>query len=150
YAEAMADAGIEPKQIEAAFFSQCLDQIGVGGGAVPLASALRLPDIPVVRVENACASASDAFRGAVYAVASGAADIALALGVEKLKDTGYGGLPQVNQGTLQPQWYANYSTVGGFAQVANAYAAKYGVSRDELKRALAHVSVKSHANGARN
>ena len=119
-------------------------------GAVPLAATLRLPDIPVVRVENACASASDAFRGAVYAVASGAADIALALGVEKLKDTGYGGLPQINQGTLTPQWYANYSTVGGFAQVANAYAAKHGYSRDELKRALAHISVKSHANALKS
>lgn len=150
FSEAIADAGIDVHQIESAFFSQCLDQLGIGGGAVPLAAALRLPDIPVVRVENACASASDAFRGAVYAVASGAADIALAVGVEKLKDTGYGGLPQINQGTLMPQWYANYSTVGGFAQVANAYAAKYGVSRDELKRALARVSVKSHANGAKN
>ena len=148
--EAIADAGIEVSQIDAAFFSQCLDQIGIGGGAVPLSAALRLPNIPVVRVENACASASDAFRGAVYAVASGGADIALAIGVEKLKDTGYGGLPQVNQGTLLPQWYANYSTVGGFAQVANAYAAKYGISRGDLKRALAHVSVKSHANGAKN
>lgn len=146
FGEALQDAGIEVNQIESAFFSQCLDQIGIGGGAVPLASALRLPNIPVVRVENACASASDAFRGAVYAVAAGAADIALAVGVEKLKDTGFGGLPQINQGTRTPQWYANYSTVGGFAQVANAYAAKHRIARDDLKRALAHVSIKSHAN----
>ena len=62
--------------------------------------ALRLPFIPVTRVENYCASGTEAFRGAVYAVASGAADIALALGVEKLKDTGYGGLPQRGRGPL--------------------------------------------------
>lgn len=150
YVEALADAGIEPKQIGAAWFSQCLDQIGVGGGAVPLANTLRLPNIPVTRIENACASASDAFRAAVYSVASGAVDVALALGVEKLKDTGYGGLPQINQGTLTPLWYANYSTPGGFAQVANAYMARHGVSRDDLKRALAHISVKSHANAINN
>jgi acetyl-CoA C-acetyltransferase len=150
FLEAIADAGVETRAIESAFFSQCLDQIGVGGGAVPLAATLRLPNIPVVRVENACASASDAFRGAVYAVASGAVDIALALGVEKLKDTGFGGLPQINQGTRTPQWYANYSTVGGFAQVANSYAAKHRISRDDLKRAIAHVSVKSHANAAKS
>ena len=62
--------------------------------------ALRLPFIPVTRVENYCASGSEAFRGAVYAVASGAVDIALAAGVEKLKDTGYGGLPQRSRGSV--------------------------------------------------
>src|SRR5207248_11762805 len=60
----------------------------------------RLPYIPVTRVENYCASGSEAFRGATYAVASGACDIALALGCEKLKDTGYGGLPQRSRGAL--------------------------------------------------
>ena len=54
----------------------------------------------MTRVENFCAAGSEAFRGAVYAVASGASDIALALGVEKLKDTGYGGLPTGQPGTL--------------------------------------------------
>ena len=57
-------------------------------------TTLRLPNIPVTHVENMCASGTEAFRGACYAVASGAADFALALGVEKLKDTGYGGLPR--------------------------------------------------------
>ena len=61
---------------------------------MPMSIALRLNYIPVTKVENMCATGTEAFRGAVYAVASGACDIALALGVEKLKDTGYGGLPQ--------------------------------------------------------
>jgi len=150
FAEAITDAGIAADEIGAAWFAHCLDQSGVGGGAVPLSSALRLNNIAVTRVENACASGSDAFRAACYAVASGAVDVALAVGMEKLKDSGFGGLPQLNQGALLPQWYANYSTVGGFAQVANAYRARYGIARDDLKRALAHVSVKSHANGAKN
>src|SRR5262249_57018632 len=88
-----------------------------GKGGTPLSVALRLPNIPVTRVENFCASGSEAFRGAVYAVAAGACDIALALGVEKLKDTGYGGLPQREGATLAPLWSANGSAPGNFAQL---------------------------------
>jgi len=150
YLEAMQDAGIEPTQIDAAWFSTHIDEIGTGKGGTPLSLALRLPNIAVTRVENFCAGGSEALRGAVYAVASGAADIALALGVEKLKDTGYGGLPVGNMGTLIPQWGPSGSAPGNFAQLASAYRAKHGVSKEDLKRAIAHVSVKSHANGAKN
>ena len=76
--------------------------------------------------------------------------LALALGVEKLKDTGYGGLPQRENGTLNPLWSANGSAPGNFAQLASAYRNKHGVSKEDLKRAIAHVSVKSHANGTKN
>ncbi len=150
YLEAMGDAGIEPGQLDAAWFSTHVDEFGTGKGGTPLSMALRLPNIAVTRVENFCASGSDAFRGAVYAVAAGAADIALAVGVEKLKDTGYGGLPVGNAGTLNPQVAPNGSAPGNFAQLASAYRDKHGVSREDLKRAIAHVSVKSHANGAKN
>ncbi|ATC24451.1 acetyl-CoA acetyltransferase [Caulobacter vibrioides] len=150
YLEAMQDAGIEPTQLDAAWFSTHIDEIGSGKGGTPLSIALRLPNIAVTRVENFCASGSEAFRGAVYAVAAGAADIALAVGVEKLKDTGYGGLPVANPGTLSPQVMPNGSAPGNFAQLASAYRAKHGVSKEDLKRAIAHVSVKSHANGAKN
>ena len=150
YLEAMADAGIEPTQLDAAWFSTHIAEVGTGKGGTPLSIALRLPNIAVTRVENFCASGSEAFRGAVYAVAAGAADIALAVGVEKLKDTGYGGLPVGNMGTLNPQVSPNGSAPGNFAQLASAYRAKHGVSKEDLKRAIAHVSVKSHANGAKN
>ena len=150
YLEAMQDAGIEPTQIDAAWFSTHIDDIGTGKGGTPLSLALRLPNIAVTRVENFCASGSEALRGAVYAVASGACDIALAVGVEKLKDTGYGGLPVGNMGTLNPQWSPSGSAPGNFAQLASAYRAKHGVAKEDLKRAIAHVSVKSHANGAKN
>ena len=63
--------------------------------------ALRLEGIPVTRVENLCATGTEALRGAVYAVAAGAVDIALAIGAEKLKDTGYGGLPMLHQGHIE-------------------------------------------------
>jgi acetyl-CoA C-acetyltransferase len=150
YVEALADAGVETNKVQAAWFSTAFEEAGVGKGATPLSVALRLPNIPATHVENFCASGSEAFRGAVYAVAAGACDIALALGVEKLKDTGYGGLPVRDQGTLNPLWQANGSAPGNFAQLASAYRAKHGVSKDDLKRAIAHVSVKSHANGAKN
>lgn len=150
YLEALQDAGIDNSMIQAAWHSTHIDEVGVGKGGTPASIALRLPNVAVTRVENFCAGGSEAFRGAVYGVASGAYDIALAIGVEKLKDTGYGGLPTGQPGTLNPLWVANGSAPGNFAQLASAYRAKHGVSKEDLKRAIAHVSVKSHANGAKN
>ena len=148
--EAIKDAGIETNQIEAAWLATAIEEQHVGKSGIPLAQALRLPFIPVTRVENYCASGTEAFRGAVYAVASGACDIALALGVEKLKDTGYGGLPQRSRGALNSMFWANLSAPGSFAQLAGAYVAKHGCNASDLKHAMAHVSVKSHDNGTRN
>jgi len=150
YNEAMTDAGIGPEQIDAAWFSTHMDDVGTGRGGTPLAIALRLPNIGVTRVENFCAGGSEVIRAAVYAVAAGACDIALALGVEKLKDTGYGGLPTTSVGTYIPQWYPNAVAPANFAQLATAYQSKHRVDPILLKRAIAHVSVKSHANGAKN
>jgi acetyl-CoA C-acetyltransferase len=148
--EAIADAGIGLKQIEAAWLGVCLEENNVGKTAGPLAQALRLPRIAATRVENACATGTEALRGAAYAVAAGAYDIVLALGVEKLKDTGYGGLPVRTRGVANDLWLPNSTAPGAFAQLASAYAAKHGVDMKDLKRAMAHVSVKSHANGALN
>lgn len=150
FAEALQDAGIERDDIQAAWFASAIDSVNVGPSALPLAMALRLPYIPVTRVENMCASGTEAFRGAVYAVASGAADIALALGCEKLKDTGYGGLPQRTRGVTNDMFFPNLSAPGSFAQLASGYRGAHNVNKDDLKRAMAHVSVKSHANGVKN
>jgi acetyl-CoA C-acetyltransferase len=109
FEEALADAGIDRKQIDAAWLGTAIEEQHLGKSAVPLAMTLRLPYIPVTRVENYCATGTEALRGAVYAVASGAADIALALGVEKLKDTGYGGLPQRGRGALNDLFWPNLS-----------------------------------------
>jgi acetyl-CoA C-acetyltransferase len=149
YKEAMEDAGIEKKDIGAAWFGSCVDDVNVGKGGFPLTKALKLPFIPVTRVENFCASGTEAFRGACYAVASGACDIALALGVEKLKDTGYGGLPDFGKlmGVESRVSSPNMTAPGGFAMMATKYFNRYGLSPEEGKRALAHVSSKSHHNG---
>ncbi|KAA1172287.1 acetyl-CoA acetyltransferase [Marinobacter salinexigens] len=150
FEECLADAGIEKSQIEMAWFGAGIDAFNVGSSAMPLSIALRLPNIPVTKVENMCATGTEAFRGAVYAVASGACDIALALGVEKLKDVGYGGLPQRTRGVENDMFWPNLSAPGAFAQLASGYRAKHGIDKGDLKRAMAHVSVKSHANGAKN
>jgi acetyl-CoA C-acetyltransferase len=153
FTECLEDAGVDRKEIQAAWLSTCYDEINVGKSALPLSMILRLPFIPVTRNENYCASGTEAFRAAVYAVASGSYDLCLALGVEKLKDTGFGGLPSMvgsNVGSLMWLWNPNMTAPGGFAQLASAYAAKHRVPEQELKRAMAQVSVKSHENGALN
>jgi len=152
FVECLADAGIEKKEIQAAYLGTHFDEINVGKASVPLSNTLKLPYIPVTRLDNYCATGTEAFRAACYAVASGAYDIVLALGVEKLKDTGYGGLP--GGGIAAGVWYsltgANSTTPGLFALLATAYSAKYGVSMEEIKEAIAHISAKSHANGVSN
>jgi acetyl-CoA C-acetyltransferase len=150
FQECLRDAGIGVGDIEAAWFATAIEEVNVGKSGIPLATTLRLPNIPVTHVENMCASGTEAFRGACYAVASGAADIALALGVEKLKDTGYGGLPGGRRPPLQQLWVANMTAPGTFAQLASAYMARHDVAYGDLKRAIGHVSWKSHQNGAKN
>src|SRR3972149_8230993 len=79
--EAIEDAGIERKDIQAAWVGTLYS----GQDGRCLAEPLKLQYIPVTRAENACASGSDALRNACYAVAAGVYDIVLALGFEKLK-----------------------------------------------------------------
>jgi acetyl-CoA C-acetyltransferase len=148
FGEALSDAGIERGEIGAAWIGNALDDINVGNSALPLAHALRLKTIPVSRVENMCATGTEALRAATYAVAAGAVDFAVAVGVEKLKDTGYGGLPLRTKGLANDLWMPYGSAPGTFAQLAGAYSARHGTDPADLKRAMAHVSWKSHQNGA--
>ncbi len=150
YQEAIEDAGIDKSEIDAAWLGVFFDEQNTGKSALPLSMTLRLPNIPVTRVENLCATGTEALRGAVYAVAAGAVDVALAMGVEKLKDTGYSGLPERTKGTFEDLYLPNNTAPGAFAQLAAAYAAKHGVDMGDLKRAMAHVSWKSHQNGSLN
>lgn len=150
FQECLHDAGIDKSDIQAGWMGVFFDEQSVGKSALPLSMALRLPNIPVTRVENLCATGTEALRGAVYAVAAGACDIAIAMGVEKLKDTGFGGLPERTKGTFEDLWLPQNTAPGGFAQLGAAYAARTRTDMADLKRAMAHISVKSHANGALN
>ncbi len=151
FTECIQDAGIEKKDIEAAWWGCHMPDISVGRGATPLSTTLKLPFIPVTRVENFCATGSEALRGAVYAIAAGAYDLCLALGMEKLKDTGYGGLPLAGGfGYKIPLVGSNLTAPGGFAMMATKYFSQYNLNPQEGKLMLAKVSAKSHKNGAKN
>ncbi len=150
FTEALADSGIERDRIEAAWLGVFFDEQNTGKSSLPMSMALRLPNVPTTRVENLCATGTEALRGAVYAVAAGACDIALAMGVEKLKDTGFSGLPERTKGTFEDLYLPSSTAPGAFAQLASAYAGRYGFSMQDLKRAMAHISVKSHENATRN
>ena len=69
--EALEDAGVERRQIEAAWYGCYADTVNVGSSAIPASTALRLDGIPVSRMENLCATGTEALRGATYAVAAG-------------------------------------------------------------------------------
>ena len=144
---AFEDAGVEPKDIQAAWIGASYDSSAKTG--MGLAGPLRLQGLPITRVENACATGTDAMRNAAYGVASGIYDVVLVAGVEKIKDMGFSGLavgyyPGVSN--TQPL----LTGPGAFAILATRYFKHYGLSYEEGKRAIGAVSVKSHANGSLN
>jgi len=152
FQEALEDAGVEKEEIEMAWLGTCFDEVSAGKSALPLSVSLKLPFIPVTRVENFCATGSEALRAACYAVASGACEVALALGVEKLKDIGYGGLPEFGSamGSRNRILFPNVTAPGAFAMMAVRYFDTYGLNPERGKEVLAKISVKSHRNGAKN
>ena len=142
--EAYESAGIDPKQIDAAW----LGTLGSGSSGLFVSEPLKLDYIPITRVENFCASGSEAFRNASYAVASGASDMAMAIGVEKLKDSGYSGL--TGSSSSGDGTEPSISAPASFALLAPAYFHKYGVDPEKGKEVLARIAMKNHANGAKN
>lgn len=142
--QAFDGAGLNKDQIDAYWLGTA--QSGMSG--ITLAAPLKLQGKPVTRVENFCATGSEALRNASYAVASGAYDIAMAVGVEKVKDSGYSGLnafPIPHDGTNR-----TLTAAAMFSLVAPAYAKRYGVDPAELREVLALIASKNHWNGARN
>jgi acetyl-CoA C-acetyltransferase len=142
--DAYASAGVAKADVDAYWLGTA--QGGMSG--ITLARPLQLDNKPVTRVENYCATGSEALRAAAYAVASGAYDVAMAVGVEKVKDGGYQGLnasPVPGDGTAR-----TLTAAAMFSMVAPAYAAKYGVDDDVMADVLATISAKNHYNGARN
>jgi acetyl-CoA C-acetyltransferase len=143
-AEAFASAGVSKDHVDAYWFGTA--QSGMSG--LTLSRPLQLVNKPVSRVENYCATGAEALRAAAYAVASGSYDVAMALGAEKVKDSGYQGLNAINppnDGTAR-----TLTAAAMFSMVAPAYGAKYGVGDDQMAEVLATISSKNHFNGARN
>jgi len=139
--EALADAGIEIKDIQAAWAGTRYS--GITG--LSLSAPLKLQYIPVTRVENLCASGTEAVRAAAYAIAAGEYDIALAVGFEKLKDTGLIGLPSTPLKISPVEEYVFPPSV--FALLAIGYFNHYNIEPQEGKKLLAQIAVKNHHNG---
>ena len=142
--DAINSAGVALDDIDAFW----LGTLGSGNSGLTLSRPLKIDYRPVTRVENFCATGSESLRNACYAVASGAYDLAMAVGVEKLKDSGFSGLTgihQVGDGTG-----TSLTSPAAFSFLAPSYAHKYGVDPEELKEVLTRIAWKNHYNGARN
>jgi acetyl-CoA C-acetyltransferase len=141
--EAFEDAGIEPGQIQAAWWSSMIS----GELGRSLAYPLKSDFIPITRVENRCAGGQDAFINACFAVAAGAYDVVLVCGAEKLKDSG---IPAVGMDPTTP-YTSRIDTIfappTAFAQLAQRYFYHYDIDPDKGKEILARIAVKNHHNG---
>jgi acetyl-CoA C-acetyltransferase len=104
----------------------------------------------VTRVENYCATGSEAFRNACYGVAAGAYDVVMAVGVEKLKDSGFSGLMRTDPPSDGTSPELSMTAPAAFSLLDPAYCAKHGVHPDEMREAMTHVAWKNHDNGSRN
>jgi acetyl-CoA C-acetyltransferase len=144
FTETLASAAMVKDEVDAYW----LGTMGSGLSGLTLSRPLKIDHKPVTHVENYCATGSEAFRNACYAVASGAYDVAMAIGVEKLKDSGFSGLtgnPPPSDGTA-----AQLTAPAMFSLLAPAYARKYGVDDETMKEVMTRIAWKNHHNGARN
>src|SRR5918996_1478730 len=135
--EALASAGVKLDDVDAFW----LGTMGSGISGLTLSRPMKIDYKPVSRRENMCATGSEAFRNACYAVASGAFDMVMAVGVEKLKDSRVSGLT----GAAPPSdgTSASMSAPAMFSLLAPAYSKKYGVDDKELKDVLTRIAWKN-------
>ncbi len=137
---AIKDAGIDARRIQAVYSGTARGGAMVGQRIM---GRLGLAGLPIVNVENACSSSSSALAQGVMAVSSGAYDMVLVIGVEKLTKFGGGTLPldeddwEVRLGLTMPALYA---------MRAQRYMHDFGISLKDV----ASVSVKNRKNGALN
>jgi len=146
--EAVKDAGVD--RIDSMYVGCMTSGLFVGQehlGSL-LSDYLGMGPIPALRVETACASGGAAFRQAVMDVGSGMSDIVLAGGVEKMTDIGGDGATFALSTAADAEYevYSGVTFPGLYAMMAVAHMDAYGTTREQL----AAVSVKNHANGAKN
>ncbi|MFP4475380.1 MAG: thiolase C-terminal domain-containing protein [Desulfatibacillaceae bacterium] len=153
--DAIADSRLEPGDMQALYFGNCLGDFEEGQiHMAPFAHAnIGMPtSAPAVRFESACATATVAIRHAALLVAAGECDVVLAGGTERANAMG---TPLATR-TFAMGCHAQYETPTGitfpgvFAMATHLYAKKYGVDLAELKRHMAEVAVKNHFHGAKN
>lgn len=146
---ALADAGVEPGEIQAGWLGTYEPFLyGYEGNAGTfVADPLNLPPIPVTRVAAYCASGMEAVRNAALAVASGEYDLVLAVGAEKMREVPSRGslvAQAVERG--HPLLCKGRTAPGMFALLATRYFKEYGVDES----VLGHVAVKNHYHGSLN
>jgi acetyl-CoA C-acetyltransferase len=143
--EALADAHVGVEEIQAGW-------IGGAPASDTINTLLGSDDIPITQIENACATGGDVFRSASLAIASGAYDLVIAVGVGKQKDAGTTGIDMAGDPSTVgvEALIQNGAVPPHFALYATRYMHHYGYTYDELKRAMARIAVKNHANAMRN
>lgn len=145
-AECLTAAGVAKDDVDAYW----LGTLASGQSGLTLSRPLGLDYKPVTRVENYCATGSESFRNACYAVASGAYDRVMAVGVEKLKDSGFSGLLRTDPPADGTAAELSLTAPAAFSLLDPAYTTKYGVDPGAMRDAMTHVAWKNHVNGARN
>ena len=148
--DAIADAGLEPKDIDAIFLGTM--NAGLCRQEFPASLVLQADPAlrfkPATRVENACATGSAAVYQGLAAIQSGQARFVLVVGVEKmthLPSSEVGGI-LIKASYIEEEGEINGGFVGVFSRITDLYFEKYGNRSD----ALARIAAKNHRNGARN
>jgi len=146
--EALADANISPEDIEATWLGTEMPSTGNSEGrtGASLANYLKLGQGPVTRVANYCATGTDSFRNACFAVACGAYKIALVIGVEKMRDVESRSLINGYVEWGHPLYGKGNTLPGMFALSATRYFSQYEAKKEHL----AKIAVKNHYNGSLN
>ncbi len=148
--EKSVDRGFDPKNIEALYLGNfSSDQFEKQAHLAPIAASwIGLSPISAVRIEDACASGGVALRQAALAIASGAYEMVLVGGLEKMTDLNIAEVTEALATAADTQFEipAGFTFPGFYAAMATAYMAKYGAA----PKAFQHVAIKNHENGALN
>ena len=147
--QAVKDAGIGLDEVQGAWLSTAFPEIGVfkGRSGMDLVEPLNLYGIPVTRVSNFCASGADAIRNAANALAAGECDVAMALGVEKLRDRSpQDSIVKMMVELSHPYYQKGFTAAGTFAVYAKRMMHEFGLTKEDI----ANVSVKNHLHGTLN
>ncbi len=147
--QATKDAGIGLDEVQAGWLSTAFPEIGVfkGRSGMDMVEPLNLYGIPVTRVSNFCASGADAVRNAANALAAGECDVAMALGVEKLRDRSpQDSIVKMMVELSHPYYQKGFTAAGTFAIYAKRIMHEFGVTREDI----ANISVKNHYHGSLN
>lgn len=119
-----------------------------GASGLILSRPLKIRYKPVTRVENYCATGSEAVRNAAYSVAAGAYGVVMAVGVEKLKDSSYVGL--TSQNPPNDGTGLDSTAPALFSVLVPKYSERYGVDPETVREVMSHIAWKNHRNGSRN